>query len=106
GALRLITEAVIYPRGGDLDTTLDGHGRPPGAWRQRLIAVALAATLPSGAQRRRLAAALAPSLRHRVHLNVVGARRGVGGSAVQVGYESIAGSVASRLAQLRQRLAS
>ena len=105
-ALRLITEAVIYPRGRNLETTLGEYGRLAAAWRERLIAVVRAATELTEDQRARLAAALAQTYGHDVHLNVVVDPRVVGGISVQIGDEFIDGSVASRLAQLRQRLAS
>jgi F-type H+-transporting ATPase subunit delta len=105
-ALRLITEAVIYPRGRNLETTLDEYGRLAAAWRQRLIAVVRVATGLTEDQRGRLAAALSHTYGHDVHLNVVVDPRVVGGISVQIGDEFIDGSVASRLAQLRQQLAS
>ena len=105
-AFRLISEAVIYPRGRNLETTLDEYGRLAAAWRQRLIAVVRAATGLTEDQRGRLAAALSQTYGHDVHLNVVVDPRVVGGISVQIGDEFIDGSMASRLAQLRQRLAS
>ena len=104
-ALHLITEAVIYPRGRNLETTLDEYGRLAAAWRQRLIAVVRVATGLTEDQRGRLAAALSRTYGHDVHLNVVVDPRVVGGISVQIGDEFIDGSVASRLAQLRQQLA-
>jgi F-type H+-transporting ATPase subunit delta len=105
-ALRLITEAVIYPRGRNLETTLDEYGRLAAAWRQRLIAVVRAATGLTEEQRGRLAAALSHTYGHDVHLNVVVDPGVVGGISVQIGDEFIDGSMASRLARLRQQLAS
>src|SRR5262249_62066081 len=105
-ALRLITEAVIYPRGRNLETTLDEYGRLAAAWRQRLIAVVRAATGLSEDQRGRLAAALSQTYGHDVHLNVVVDPRVVGGISVQIGDEFIDGSVASPLAPLREQLGS
>ena len=105
-ALGLITQAVIYPRGRSLDASLDEYGRLAAAWRERLIAVVRVATGLTEQQRGRLAAALTQIYGHDVHLNVVVDPRVVGGISVQIGDEFIDGSVASRLAQLRQRLAS
>jgi len=104
--LRLITEAVIYPRGRSLDATLDEYGRLAAAWRQRLVAVVRVAAGLTEEQRGRLAAALSQTYGHDVHLNVVIDPEVVGGISVQIGDEFIDGSVASRLAALRQRLAS
>jgi F-type H+-transporting ATPase subunit delta len=105
-ALRLITEAVIYPRGRNLETTLDEYGRLAAAWRQRLIAVVRVATGLTEDQRGRLAAALSQAYGHDVHLNVVVDPRVVGGISVQIGDEFIDGSVASGLAPLRPLPAS
>ena len=105
-SLRLITQAAIYPRGRNLETTLDEYGRLTAAWRQRLIAVVRVATGLTEDQRGRLAAALSRTYGHDVHLNVVVDPGVVGGISVQIGDEFIDGSVASRLATLRQRLAS
>ena len=104
--LRLITQAVIHPRGRNLETTLDEYGRLAAAWRQRLIAVVRVASGLTEQERGRLAAALSHTYGHDVHLNVVVDPRVMGGISVQIGDEFIDGSVARRLAQLRQRLAS
>jgi F-type H+-transporting ATPase subunit delta len=92
-ALRLITQAVIYPRGRNLETTLDEYGRLAAAWRQRLIAVVRVAAGLTEEQRGRLAAALSHTYGHDVHLNVVVDPRVVGGISVQIGDEFIDGSV-------------
>lgn len=104
--LRLITQAAVHPRGRGLDASLDEYARLAAAWRQRLIAVVRVAAGLTDRQRGRLAAALARIYGHDVHLNVVIDPGIVGGMSIQIGDEYIDGSVASRLAQLRQRLAS
>ena len=105
-ALRLITQAAIYPRGRNLETTLGEYGRLAAAWRQRLIAVVRVATGLTEDQRERLTAALSRTYGHDVHLNVVVDPGVMGGMSVEIGDELIDGSVASRLATLRHRLAS
>jgi F-type H+-transporting ATPase subunit delta len=60
----------------------------------------------SAAQRRRLADALASSYGHQVHLNVVIDPSVMGGISVHIGDELIDGTVASRLAAVRRKLAS
>jgi F-type H+-transporting ATPase subunit delta len=97
---------VIYPRGRSLEASLDEYGRLAAAWRERLIAVVRVATGLTEDQRGRLAAALSQTYGHDVHLNVVVDPRVMGGMSVEIGDELIDGSVASRLAGLRQRLAS
>lgn len=105
-ALRLITQAVIYPRGRNLETALDEYGRLAAAWRQRLIAVVRVAGGLDEDQRARLAAALSHTYGRDIHLNVLIDPEVVGGMSIQIGDEFLDGSMASRLAQLRQRLAS
>ena len=105
-ALRLITQAAVYPRGRSLDATLDDYARLAAAWRQRLIAVVRVAGGLDEDQRARLTAALSHTYGRDIHLNVVIDPEVVGGMSIQIGDEFIDGSLASRLAQLRQRLAS
>src|SRR5256886_1771493 len=105
-APRLITQAAVYPRGRSLDATLDEYARLAAAWRQRLIAVVRVAGGLDEDQRARLTAALSHTYGRDIHLNVVIDPEVVGGMSIQIGDEFIDGSLASRLAQLRQRLAS
>jgi len=56
-------------------------------------------------QRGRLAEALAASYGHQVHLNVVIDPSVLGGISVQIGDELIDGTAASRLADVRRKLA-
>jgi F-type H+-transporting ATPase subunit delta len=105
-ALRLITQAAVHPRGRSLDASMGEYARLAAAWRQRLIAVVRVATGLTESERGRLAAALSHTYGRDVHLNVVIDPGVVGGISVQIGDEFIDGSVASRLATLRERLAS
>ncbi len=103
--LRLITEAAQYPRGRSLDRSLDEYALLAAERRQRLVAVVRTATELTGTQRSRLAAALAETYGHEVHLNVVLDPGVIGGLSVEVGGEVIDATVASRLKTLRRRLA-
>ncbi len=105
-ALRLITQAAVHPRGRSLDASMEVYGRLAAEWRQRLIAVVRIATELTGSQRGQLAAVLARTYGRDIHLNVVIDPEVVGGMSIQIGDEFIDGTMASRLAQLRQRLAS
>ncbi len=105
-AFRLITQAAVHPRGRSLDASLEEFARLAAGWRQRLIALVRVATELSASQRERLTAALSATYGHDVHLNVVIDPEVVGGMSVQIGDEFIDGSVGSRLAQLRRRLAA
>ena len=105
-ALRLITQAAVHPRGRSLDASLEEFARLAASWRQRLIALVRVATGLTQDQRERLTAALSAAYGRDVHLNVVIDPAIVGGMSVQIGDEFIDGSVGSRLAQLRRRLAA
>jgi F-type H+-transporting ATPase subunit delta len=102
---RLITQAVTDPRGRHLDTSLDLYARLAAERRERLIAVVRVATAPSPEQLRRLRAGLAATYGHEVHVNIVLDPEVVGGMSVQIGNDLIDGTVASRLASVRRRLA-
>jgi F-type H+-transporting ATPase subunit delta len=104
-AERLITEAVLYPRGRSLEATLDAYGKLAAERKQRLVAVVRVASALTEQQQERLAAALAAIYGHDVYLNIVLDPQVLGGMSVQVGDEFIDASVASRLESLRRRLA-
>ncbi len=105
-ARRLIGEAAEHPRRRSVDMTLDHYVQWTAQWRQRLIAVARVAIPLTERQRERLIAALEGAYGHEVHLDVIVDPRVEGGISVQIGDEFIDGSVASRLAVLRRRLAA
>jgi F-type H+-transporting ATPase subunit delta len=104
--LRLVTQAADQPRGRSLDTSLDEYARLAAERRERLAAEVHVAIALTATQRRRLAAALAATYGHDVHLNIVIDPRVIGGMTVEISGELIDGSMASRLAGLRRRLAS
>jgi F-type H+-transporting ATPase subunit delta len=103
--LSLINQMVAHPRGRPLNVALEMCASIAARRRQQLIAVVRSATELSSGQRRRLAEALASTYGHRVHLNVVLDPSVLGGISVQIGDELIDGTVASRLAEVRRRLA-
>jgi F-type H+-transporting ATPase subunit delta len=105
-SLRLITQAALHPRGRSLEASLAVYARLAAERRERLVAEVHVAAELSADQRGRLAAALAASYGHDVHLNVVVDPQVVGGMWVRIGDELINGSMASRLADLRRRLAA
>jgi F-type H+-transporting ATPase subunit delta len=104
--LRLVTQAAAYPRGRSLDASLEDYARLAAAQRARLVAEVHVPAELTAAQRSRLEAALAAAYGHQVHLNVVLDPQVVGGMSIQIGDELIDGSMASRLAALRRRLAA
>jgi F-type H+-transporting ATPase subunit delta len=104
--LRLVTQAADQARGRSLDASLDEYAQLAAERRERLVAEVHVAIALSAAERHRLAAALAASYGHDVHLNIVIDPRVIGGMTVEISGELIDGSMASRLAGLRRRLAS
>ncbi|HEY2550368.1 MAG TPA: F0F1 ATP synthase subunit delta [Streptosporangiaceae bacterium] len=104
--LRLVTEAAVRPRGRSLDQSLESYADLIAERRQRLVAEVHVAVRLTDEQRDRLKAALAGVYGHEVYLNIVLDPQVLGGMSVQVGDEVIDGSTASRLAELRRRLAS
>ncbi|HLQ56801.1 MAG TPA: F0F1 ATP synthase subunit delta [Streptosporangiaceae bacterium] len=105
-ALRLITEAAFHPRGRSLDRSLGEYAGLAAQRRERLVAEVHVAAELSEEQRGRLAAALAAAYGHDVHLNVVLDPEVIGGMSVRIADELIDGSLATRLAALRRRLAA
>src|ERR1700729_3503459 len=97
-ALRLIIQAAVNPLGRSLDLSLENYAKLAAPRRERLGAGGHVAGPLSGEQRDRLAAALAVTYEHEVHLNVVLDPRVAGGMTVRVGDELIDGSIATRLA--------
>ncbi len=103
--LGLINQMVAHPRGRSLSTALDLCADIAARRRQQLIAVVRTATELSASQLRRLTESLSRSYEHDVHLDVVIDPSVVGGISVQIGDELIDGTVASRLAAVRRKLA-
>jgi len=104
--LTLVGQMVAHPRGRSLTAALDLCAGIVARRRDELIAVVRTAVELSPEHRRRLAAALAASYGQGVHLNVVIDPSVVGGLSVQIGDELIDGTSASRVAEVRRRLAS
>lgn len=104
--LRLVTQAAIHPRGRSLDASLESYAGLAAQRRERLVAEVHVAVALTAGQRTRLQAALAATYGHDVHLNIVLDPQVLGGMSVRIGDEQIDGSTASRLAELRRRLAA
>jgi F-type H+-transporting ATPase subunit delta len=105
-SLRLITQAAFHPRGRNLEASLEEYARLVAERRERLVAEVHVAADLSDDLRGRLAAALSAAYGHDVHLNVVLDPQVIGGMSVRIGDELIDGTMASRLAELRRRLAA
>jgi F-type H+-transporting ATPase subunit delta len=105
-SLRLITQAVAHPRGRSLEANLTDYARLAAEWRQRLIAVVRVAASLTGAQRERLATALRATYGRGIQLNVIADPQVLGGMSIQIGDDFIDGTLSTRLATLRRRLAA
>lgn len=105
-ARRLIMQAAVHPRGRNLEANLGEYAILAADWRRRVIALVRVATELTRRQRGRLAEALSAMYDRSVHLNVIVDPQVVGGMSIQIGDDLIDGSVASRLAALRRRLAA
>ena len=104
-ALRLLTQVLTHPRGRSPQAVLDLAAGIAARRREQLIAVVRVATELSAAQRQRLLAALTETYGQGIHLNVVHDPTVLGGMSVQIGDELVDGTVASRLAVVRRKLA-
>jgi F-type H+-transporting ATPase subunit delta len=104
-SLSLITQVLTHPRGRSPQAVLDLAASIAARRREQLIAVVRAATELSAAQRQRLLAALSATYGQGIHLNVVHDPTVIGGVSVQIGDELIDGTAASRLAEVRRKLA-
>ena len=104
-SLSLITQVLTHPRGRSPQAVLDLCASIAAHRREQLIAVVRVATELTVQQRRRLKATLAEAYGQGVHLNVVHDPAVIGGMSVQIGDELIDGTAASRLAEVRRRLA-
>jgi F-type H+-transporting ATPase subunit delta len=104
--LRLVTQAAVQARGRSLDASLEEYARLAASRRERLLAEVHVAIALTAEQRGRLGAALADIYGRDVHLNIVLDPQVIGGMSVQISDELIDGSMASRLAGLRRRLAA
>lgn len=104
--MRLVTQSALQARGRTLDVSLEEYARLAAERRERLVAEVHVAVALTAAQRRRLAAALAASYGRDIHLNIVLDPNVIGGLSVQIEGELIDGTMASRLAGLRRRLAA
>jgi F-type H+-transporting ATPase subunit delta len=103
-AMRLIAEAAANPLGRSLDVSLADYAGIAARRRERLVAEVHVVAPLTDEQRGRLAAALAATYGHQVHLNIVIDPRVAGGMTIRIGDELVDGSVATRLAEARRKL--
>src|SRR6266566_1777825 len=100
---KLLEQAVRSPRGRTLDRAVTELVELAAARRQRYVAYVTAPALLSDRQEERLIATLARVYGRQVSLKVTVDPDLLGGLVVRVNDEVVDGSVASRLAQVRQR---
>jgi F-type H+-transporting ATPase subunit delta len=104
-SLSLLTQVLTHPRGRSPQAVLDLAAGIAARRREQLVAVVRVATELSAAQRQRLLETLSEAYGQGIHLNVVHDPAVVGGVSVQIGDELIDGTVATRLAEVRRKLA-
>ncbi len=104
--MRLVTQAAVFSRARTLDASLEEYAMLAAERRKRLLAEVHVAVPLTDSQRGRLAAALAAAYGRDVHLNIVLDPKVIGGVSVEIAGELIDGTMASRIAGLRRRLAS
>jgi F-type H+-transporting ATPase subunit delta len=102
----LITAAAVHPRGRTTAGVLDSYGEILASRRARQIATVTSAVPIGAEQQDRLAAALSRVYDRELVLNVQVDPQVIGGMKVQVGDEVLDGSIATRLDDVRRRLAS
>ena len=104
-SLSLITQLLTHPRGRSPQAALDMAAGIAADRREQLVAVVRVATELTPGQRQRLVSSLANAYGRGVHLNVVHDPAVIGGMSVQIGDELMDGTAASRLGEVRRRLA-
>lgn len=104
-SLLLIRRAFIAPHGRSFDRVLDGFGEIAAARRDRLVARVTSAAPLTEDEQARLVQALGRVYGREPHLDLDVQPDVVGGLRVEVGDEVVDGTVASRLAEARRRLA-
>ncbi|MFN2536818.1 MAG: F0F1 ATP synthase subunit delta [Mycobacteriales bacterium] len=103
---RLISAAVLEPRGRTIEDALADMAGLAADVRSRTLATVVTAVPLDDAQRSRLAASLSTQLGRQVQLQVEVDPKVVGGVLVKVGDEVIDGSTRHRLAEARRALSS
>lgn len=104
-AALIVTSMVRQPRERRIRQLLSRAMRIVSDQRDRVVATVYSASALSDAQRARLADALSRRYGGEIALNVVIDRTVLGGLRVQIADDVIDGSIAARLADLRQKLA-
>ncbi|MFK4760615.1 F0F1 ATP synthase subunit delta [Microbacterium sp. ZW T5_45] len=105
GSTLIVSSLVRRPRDRRVRQLLSRALRIVSSQRGRVVATVHSATSISDAQRARLSTALSSRYGGQVSLNVVIDPSVVGGLRVQIADDVIDGSIAARLADLRQKLA-
>jgi len=103
--LRLVRQAVLEPRGLNLESALTRYGQLAARRREQLVARVVVALPLEEAHRQRLSQALQQMYGRRVHLNVDVDPDVLGGIRVEIGDEVLDGTVLRRLDDARRRLA-
>lgn len=103
--VRLATQAAVHPRGLRTERALEAYVEAAAERRRQLVAHVVTAVPLTAAQRERLSASLRRTYGRPIRLNVDLDPDIKGGMRVQVGGELIDGTIASRLDDVKRRLA-
>ena len=103
--VRLISEAVVFPRGRTLDEALETYAALASVRRARLAAHVRAAVALTDAQQSRLAASLERQYGKPVQLHIEIDPAVIGGLNIQIGDEVVDATITRRLGDARQRFA-
>ncbi|MFY9773364.1 MAG: F0F1 ATP synthase subunit delta, partial [Trebonia sp.] len=104
-SMSLITQLLTHTRGRSPQAALDLAAGIAARRREQLMAVVRVATELTAEQRSRLAETLTAAYGQGIHLNVVHDPAVIGGVSIMIGDELIDGTAASRLAEVRRKLA-
>lgn len=102
---KLVEEAVAQAGARTVEATIESYARMAADRRRQLVAHVVSAVPLSDEQRTRLAAALTRQYGSEIHLDLQVDPRVAGGVKVQIGDEVIDGTIDSRMADARRRLA-
>ncbi len=103
--VRLVSEAVLFPRGRTLDEALETYAALAAVRRNRLSAHVRTAVALTAAQESRLAATLERQYGRAVELHIEVDPAVIGGLNIQIGDEVVDATISRRLGDARQHFA-
>ena len=104
GAIRLVRQAAIFPRGRRFGHVLEGYLAVAAKRREQVTATVTAAFVLDEAQMQRLAQALTGIYQRPVHVHLVVDHAVIGGIRIQVGDEVVDGTILRRIQEAERAL--